>query len=168
MQGAAGHSCRRRHDRCADGQGRQEPITYMKPLNRRWPHCRGVKMNAVDHPFGGKQHHKGKSSMTSRNAPPGRKVGTHSRKPCGKEEEMSIMPEKICFRGKAQADVADISTERHIRHLIKSKMRRSIKRNGALVQAAYRKGREAQEDEQHQADKDSRSRGGRYCLHGLE
>src|SRR5271157_895041 len=30
----------------------------MKPLNRRWPYCRGVKMNAVDHPFGGKQHHK--------------------------------------------------------------------------------------------------------------
>jgi large subunit ribosomal protein L2 len=48
----------------------------MKPLNRRWPHCRGVKMNAVDHPFGGKQHHKGRSSMTSRNAPPGRKVGS--------------------------------------------------------------------------------------------
>ena len=38
-------------------------------------HNRGVKMNPVDHPFGGKQHHKGKSSMTSRNAPPGRKVG---------------------------------------------------------------------------------------------
>ena len=47
----------------------------MKSLNRRWPRCRRVKMNAVDHPFGGKQHHKGKSSMTSRNAPPGRKVG---------------------------------------------------------------------------------------------
>ena len=46
-----------------------------KPLNRRWPTNRGVKMNPVDHPFGGKQHHKGKSSMTSRNAPPGRKVG---------------------------------------------------------------------------------------------
>ncbi len=44
-------------------------------LNRTWPRNRGVKMNPVDHPFGGKQHHKGKSSMTSRNAPPGRKVG---------------------------------------------------------------------------------------------
>lgn len=44
-------------------------------LNRTWPTNRGVKMNPVDHPFGGKQHHKGKSSMTSRNAPPGRKVG---------------------------------------------------------------------------------------------
>ncbi len=44
-------------------------------VNRTWPTIRGVKMNPVDHPFGGKQHHKGKSSMTSRNAPPGRKVG---------------------------------------------------------------------------------------------
>lgn len=49
---------------------------YIKhALNRKWPTNRGVKMNPVDHPFGGKQHHKGASSMTSRNAPPGRKVG---------------------------------------------------------------------------------------------
>ncbi len=47
----------------------------MHAINRTWPRNRGVKMNPVDHPFGGKQHHKGKSSMTSRNAPPGRKVG---------------------------------------------------------------------------------------------
>ncbi len=46
-----------------------------KPLNRFWPGIRGVKLNPSEHPFGGKQHHKGKSSMTSRNAPPGRKVG---------------------------------------------------------------------------------------------
>lgn len=44
-------------------------------INRTWPVNRGVKMNPADHPFGGKQHHKGQSSMTSRNAPPGRKVG---------------------------------------------------------------------------------------------
>ena len=44
-------------------------------INKKWPGSRGVKSNPVDHPFGGKQHHKGKSSMTSRNAPPGRKVG---------------------------------------------------------------------------------------------
>ena len=47
----------------------------MHALNKRWPLNRGVKMNPVDHPFGGKQHHEGASSMTSRNAPPGRKVG---------------------------------------------------------------------------------------------
>ncbi|MCW6160950.1 MAG: hypothetical protein LVQ97_02070 [Candidatus Micrarchaeales archaeon] len=44
-------------------------------LNRLWPRNRGVKMNPVDHPFGGKQHHKGKSSETKRGASPGRKVG---------------------------------------------------------------------------------------------
>ncbi len=44
-------------------------------VNAPWPKNRGVKSNPVDHPFGGKQHHKGASSMTSRNAPPGAKVG---------------------------------------------------------------------------------------------
>jgi len=36
---------------------------------------RGVAMNPVDHPFGGSQHHVGKSKSVSRGAPPGRKVG---------------------------------------------------------------------------------------------
>ncbi|MEM0074286.1 MAG: 50S ribosomal protein L2 [Candidatus Micrarchaeaceae archaeon] len=48
----------------------------MHAINAKWPVNRGVKMNPVDHPFGGKQHHKGYSSMTSRNAPPGAKVGS--------------------------------------------------------------------------------------------
>ncbi len=43
--------------------------------NRKWPVNRGVHMCAYSHPFGGKQHHKGRSSCTSRGAPPGRKVG---------------------------------------------------------------------------------------------
>lgn len=43
--------------------------------NRRWPRNRGVKMSVYNHPFGGKQHHKGKSSCVSHGAPPGRKVG---------------------------------------------------------------------------------------------
>jgi len=43
--------------------------------NRRWPVNRGVKMCAYTHPFGGKQHHKGRSSTIGRGAPPGRKVG---------------------------------------------------------------------------------------------
>ena len=47
----------------------------MHAVNGFWPRNRGVHMNAVDHPFGGKQHHKGASSMVSRNAPPGAKVG---------------------------------------------------------------------------------------------
>lgn len=41
-----------------------------------WPKVSGVKMNPVDHPFGGGNHeHIGKPSTVSRYAPPGRKVG---------------------------------------------------------------------------------------------
>ena len=47
----------------------------MKAKKRFWPIVRGVAMNVIDHPFGGAQHHPGKSKSTSRNAPPGRKVG---------------------------------------------------------------------------------------------
>ena len=39
-----------------------------------YPRVRGVKMNAVDHPFGGAAHHAGKSKSTSRNAPPEEKL----------------------------------------------------------------------------------------------
>ncbi|MCL4372136.1 50S ribosomal protein L2 [Candidatus Marsarchaeota archaeon] len=56
-------------------------------LNTTWPRNRGVKMNPVDHPFGGKQHHKGKSSMTSRNAPPGRKVGHIAARRVGRKKK---------------------------------------------------------------------------------
>ncbi|MFA5126207.1 MAG: 50S ribosomal protein L2 [archaeon] len=47
----------------------------MKSKRKMYPRVRGVKMNAVDHPFGGAAHKPGKSKSTSRNAPPGRKVG---------------------------------------------------------------------------------------------
>ena len=45
-----------------------------KSVNNRWPIVKGVSMNAVSHPFGGKSHTH-KQSTVSRNAPPGRKVG---------------------------------------------------------------------------------------------
>jgi large subunit ribosomal protein L2 len=74
--------CRAQLGLVAGGGFLEQPLVkagknfYIKhALNRLWPTGRGVKMSPVDHPFGGKQHHKGKSSMTSRNAPPGRKVG---------------------------------------------------------------------------------------------
>ncbi|MGC8568166.1 MAG: 50S ribosomal protein L2 [Candidatus Micrarchaeia archaeon] len=47
----------------------------MHATNKWWPRPRGVKMTPADHPFGGKEHHEGKSSITPRNSPPGRKVG---------------------------------------------------------------------------------------------
>ncbi len=76
------NECRAQLGILASGGMTEQPIVkagkahyMMHPINRTWPVIRGVKSNPVDHPFGGKQHHKGKSSMTSRNAPPGRKVG---------------------------------------------------------------------------------------------
>ncbi|MBE8539736.1 50S ribosomal protein L2 [Geoglobus acetivorans] len=49
----------------------------MKSKAAKWPRVRGVAMNAVDHPFGGGKHqHVGKPKTISRNAPPGRKVGS--------------------------------------------------------------------------------------------
>jgi large subunit ribosomal protein L2 len=43
---------------------------------KKWPVVRASAMNAVDHPFGGGRHkHPHISTTTSRNAPPGRKVG---------------------------------------------------------------------------------------------
>ena len=47
----------------------------MHAIHHHYPTVRGVAMNACSHPFGGSQHHVGHSKSTSRNAPPGRKVG---------------------------------------------------------------------------------------------
>ena len=48
---------------------------YAKSRGKKYPIVRGVAMNPVSHPFGGSQHHPGKSKSVSRHAPPGRKVG---------------------------------------------------------------------------------------------
>jgi large subunit ribosomal protein L2 len=48
----------------------------MKAKGHMYPRMRGIAMAVVHHPFGGGRHqHPGKSTSTSRNAPPGRKVG---------------------------------------------------------------------------------------------
>lgn len=54
--------------------------------NRKWPVNRGVHMCAYTHPYGGKQHHKGRSSATSRGAPPGRKVGNIAARSMGRKK----------------------------------------------------------------------------------
>ena len=59
----------------------------MKAKKIFWPSVRGVAMNAVDHPFGGAQHHAGKSKSTPRNAPPGRKVGAIASKRTGRRKK---------------------------------------------------------------------------------
>ncbi|MEM3405656.1 MAG: 50S ribosomal protein L2 [Candidatus Pacearchaeota archaeon] len=65
------------------GQGRLEkPFVKagnkyykMKSRNKLWPRTSAVKMNAVDHPFGGGRGKRIKSKIAKRNAPPGAKVG---------------------------------------------------------------------------------------------
>lgn len=47
----------------------------------------GIKMNAVDHPFGGQAKKIGKSKSTSRNASPGQKVGSISSKRTGRKKK---------------------------------------------------------------------------------
>lgn len=59
----------------------------MKAKKRFWPIVRGVAMNVITHPFGGSQHHPGKSKSTSRHAPPGRKVGAIASKRTGRRKK---------------------------------------------------------------------------------
>ena len=49
----------------------------MKAKHTYWPRVAASSMNACEHPFGGgrKHRHAGKPQTSSRNAPPGRKVG---------------------------------------------------------------------------------------------
>ncbi|MBI1968861.1 50S ribosomal protein L2 [Candidatus Woesearchaeota archaeon] len=48
----------------------------MRARNKLYPRVCGISMNAVDHPFGGKNSHiKGRPTQSPRSAPPGRKVG---------------------------------------------------------------------------------------------
>ncbi len=60
---------------------------FMAARSRHYPGLRGVAMNPSDHPFGGSQHHAGKSKSSSRNAPPGRKVGSISSKRTGRKKK---------------------------------------------------------------------------------
>lgn len=48
----------------------------MRAKNKLWPRSEGVKMNAVDHPFGNsRSSKKGRPTIARTNAPPGAKVG---------------------------------------------------------------------------------------------
>ncbi|MBW2977050.1 50S ribosomal protein L2 [Candidatus Woesearchaeota archaeon] len=58
----------------------------MKARNRLWPQVSGTSMNSVDHPFGGSSSaSKGGPTQSSRNAPPGAKVGKIAPKRTGKK-----------------------------------------------------------------------------------
>lgn len=58
----------------------------MHARGKPYPKVRGVAMNPVDHPFGGSQHHVGKSKSTSRHAPAGRKVGAIASRRTGRRK----------------------------------------------------------------------------------
>jgi large subunit ribosomal protein L2 len=76
-------SCRATIGEVAGGGRREKPFLTagarhhaMRAAGRVYPRMRGVAMAVVYHPFGGGRHqHPCKSTSTSRNAPPGRKVG---------------------------------------------------------------------------------------------
>jgi len=65
------------------GEGRKiKPIVkagkkyyMMKAIGRKWHRTSAVKVNAIDHPFGGGRGKRIKSKIAKRNAPPGKKVG---------------------------------------------------------------------------------------------
>lgn len=65
------------------GQGRlDKPVIkagkkhyMMKTRNKLWPRTSAVKMNAIDHPFGGGRGKRIKSKIAKRNAPAGARVG---------------------------------------------------------------------------------------------
>ena len=76
-------TCRATVGEVAGGGRREKPFLTagarhhaMRAAGRVYPRMRGIAMAVVYHPFGGGRHqHPGKSTSTSRNAPPGRKVG---------------------------------------------------------------------------------------------
>jgi len=80
---------------CVSGGGRTEkPFVkagnkwhFMRAKSRPYPTVRGVAMNAEAHPFGGSQHHAGKSKSTSRHAHPGRMVGNIASKRTGRKKK---------------------------------------------------------------------------------
>ncbi len=53
--------------------------------NKWWPRVRGVHMNAVDHPYGGKQHH-GAKTKKGKGAPAGQHVGSFGARRTGRRK----------------------------------------------------------------------------------
>jgi len=58
----------------------------MKSKGRKWHRTSPVKVNAVDHPFGGGRGKRIKSKIAKRNAPPGKKVGHLRPKKTGRKK----------------------------------------------------------------------------------
>ncbi|PIU21095.1 MAG: 50S ribosomal protein L2 [Candidatus Diapherotrites archaeon CG08_land_8_20_14_0_20_34_12] len=87
-------NCRATIGCSAAGGRREKPLVKAgtayhaaRAKTKKYWSCRGVTKNACDHPFGGAQHHPGRSKSTSRNAPPGRKVGAIASKRTGRRKK---------------------------------------------------------------------------------
>lgn len=85
--------CRAQLGVVAGGGMKEKPLlkagnAYYKwgARNKIWPVTRGVAMSVYDHPYGGKQHHKGRPSSVSRRAPPGQKVGHLAARQTGRKK----------------------------------------------------------------------------------
>lgn len=62
----------------------------MKAVGRKWHRTSAVKVNAVDHPFGGGRGKRIKSKIAKRNAPPGAKVGHIRPRKTGRGKEIKL------------------------------------------------------------------------------
>ncbi len=88
-------NCRAMIGRIAGGGHRDKPLLKagkrhhkMHAINKLYPNVHGKAMNAKHHPFGGThRRHVGVSKSTSRNAPPGRKVGSIASKKTGRTKK---------------------------------------------------------------------------------
>jgi large subunit ribosomal protein L2 len=78
----------------------------MRAINRTWPVLRGVKMNPVDHPYGGKQHHKGKSSNDIKERSSRKKGRPHSCKKSRKKEAMILWQKELHLEEKHQQSLS--------------------------------------------------------------
>jgi large subunit ribosomal protein L2 len=85
--------CRATIGNVAGGGRKEKPLlkagnAYKKhhSLGKKYPRVRGVAMGVMSHPFGGGAHHPGRSKSTSRNAPPGRKVGAIASRRTGRRK----------------------------------------------------------------------------------
>ena len=86
---------------CAGGNRLEKPLlkagnSYykFKARNKLWHSCRGLAVNAVDHPYGCKRSsRKGKPNIAPKNAPPGRKVGKIRPRRTGRTRGSSVLNE---------------------------------------------------------------------------
>ncbi len=86
--------CRAMIGKVAGGGRKEKPLLkagrvyyIRRKKGKRWPIVAACAMNAVDHPFGGKGRRLSKPKTVSRNAPPGKKVGSIAARRTGRRKK---------------------------------------------------------------------------------